>query len=42
VKLAPIVATLAADLASGAWDAKHGYLRTQPWFDGAVRLVVLP
>lgn len=35
-----IVARLAADLASGAWDAKHGHLRTQPWFEGAVRLIV--
>ena len=37
-----IVAKLAADLASGAWDAKHGHLRTQPWFEGAVRLIVRP
>jgi hypothetical protein len=34
------VATLAADLACGAWDERHGHLRTQPEFDGAVRLVV--
>jgi len=31
---------LAADLASGAWDAQHGQLRTQPEFRGAVRLIV--
>ncbi|MFT4108906.1 class I SAM-dependent methyltransferase [Propionicimonas sp.] len=31
---------LAADLASGAWDARHGRLRTLPEFGGAVRLVV--
>jgi hypothetical protein len=31
---------LRADLASGAWDAKHGYLRTQPTFDGGLRLVI--
>ena len=31
---------LAADLASGAWDARWGHLRTQPEFSGAVRLVV--
>jgi len=37
-----IVSALAADLTSGAWDAKHGHLRTQPWFEGAVRLVVRP
>ena len=28
------------DLASGAWDARHGHLRTQPSFDGSLRLVV--
>jgi SAM-dependent methyltransferase len=37
-----IVAALEADLASGAWDARHGHLRTQPWFEGAVRLIVRP
>ncbi len=31
---------LRADLASGAWDARHGALRTQPSFDGSLRLVV--
>jgi hypothetical protein len=31
---------LAADLASGAWDARWGHLRSQPEFSGAVRLVV--
>ena len=31
---------LRADLESGAWDARHGHLRTQPEFDGALRLVV--
>lgn len=30
---------LAADLASGAWDAAHGHLRTQPERAGALRLV---
>jgi hypothetical protein len=34
------VARLADDLASGAWDARHGPLRTQPAFDGSLRLVV--
>jgi SAM-dependent methyltransferase len=34
------VRELSADLASGAWDAKHGALRTQPTFDGGLRLVV--
>ncbi|WP_217548767.1 class I SAM-dependent methyltransferase [Streptomyces sp. GbtcB6] len=33
---------LAADLDSGAWDARYGHLRTQPEFHGAVRLIVSP
>jgi SAM-dependent methyltransferase len=32
--------TLRADLESGAWDARHGALRTQPTFDGSLRLIV--
>ena len=35
-----IVARLAADLASGAWDAAHGHLRGQDAFAGALRIVV--
>jgi hypothetical protein len=31
---------LGEDLASGAWDARHGHLRTQRFFDGSLRLVV--
>jgi SAM-dependent methyltransferase len=31
---------LAADLASGEWDARRGDLRTRPFFDGALRLLV--
>jgi SAM-dependent methyltransferase len=31
---------LAADLASGAWDARHGHLRAQREYVGAPRLVV--
>ncbi|NNC11103.1 methyltransferase domain-containing protein [Planctomonas sp. JC2975] len=31
---------LSADLTSGAWDARHGHLRTQPSFDGSLRLIV--
>lgn len=31
---------LRADLQSGAWDARHGALRTQPAFDGSLRLIV--
>jgi hypothetical protein len=34
------VADLAADLASGAWDRRFGALRTQPEFDGSLRLIV--
>ena len=34
------VEQLRADLASGAWDAKHGALRTQPEFVGSLRLIV--
>jgi SAM-dependent methyltransferase len=34
------VARLRRDLASGAWDAAHGALRTQPFFDGSLRLIV--
>jgi hypothetical protein len=36
------VARLAADLASGAWDKRHGHLRELPAFEGALRLVVSP
>ena len=34
------MARLRADLASGTWDAANGHLRTQPTFDGSLRLVV--
>jgi SAM-dependent methyltransferase len=34
------VAKLAADLASGHWDERHGHLRSQARFHGALRLVV--
>jgi SAM-dependent methyltransferase len=32
--------TLGADLSSGRWDERHGHLRTQPSFEGSVRLIV--
>jgi SAM-dependent methyltransferase len=32
--------TLRADLASGAWDARYGQLRDQPFYDGPLRLIV--
>jgi SAM-dependent methyltransferase len=35
-----IVARLAADLKSGAWDAEHGHLREMTEFDGSLRLVI--
>jgi SAM-dependent methyltransferase len=34
------LAALEADLASGAWDARHGHLRTQPTYEGGLRLIV--
>ena len=37
---AAIVARLAEELATGAWDEAHGHLRTQDSFDGSIRLVV--
>jgi SAM-dependent methyltransferase len=36
----PILAGLAADLESGAWDERHGHLREQTEYDGALRLIV--
>jgi SAM-dependent methyltransferase len=35
-----IVDRLAGALASGAWDAEHGHLREQEFFEGALRLVI--
>ena len=35
-----IVARMAEGLDSGAWDAKHGHLRTRDSLDGALRLVI--
>lgn len=35
-----IVARLAADLESGAWDAEHGHLRELDELDGSLRLVI--
>jgi len=34
-----LVLRLADALASGEWDRKYGYLRTQPYFTGAMRLI---
>jgi SAM-dependent methyltransferase len=34
------LAALSADLASGTWDARHGHLRTQPSYEGGLRLIV--
>ena len=33
------IGRLRADLDSGAWDRGYGYLRTQPEFVGALRLI---
>jgi hypothetical protein len=33
-------ARLREDLASGAWDRRHGALRSQPSFDGPLRLII--
>jgi hypothetical protein len=33
---------LSADLASGAWDARYGHLRTLPEYDGSFRMLVRP
>lgn len=33
---------LRADLESGAWDERYGHFRTQPFFDGSLRLVIRP
>jgi SAM-dependent methyltransferase len=35
-----LVRALAEDLASGEWDRKYGHYRTQPFFTGALRLIV--
>lgn len=37
---ARFVRELTRDLESGEWDRKYGYLRTQPTFDGSLRLVI--
>ncbi|HEV3321411.1 MAG TPA: methyltransferase domain-containing protein [Solirubrobacteraceae bacterium] len=35
-----VLTALSADLTSGVWDARHGRLRTQPAYDGGLRLVI--
>jgi len=35
-----LVKRLEDDLASGEWDLKYGHFRTQPFFTGALRLVI--
>ncbi len=34
------VAELGRDLADGSWDRRYGALRTQPFFEGSLRLVI--
>jgi SAM-dependent methyltransferase len=37
-----VVADIGRDLASGAWDARHGHLRALDAYDAGLRLVVAP
>ena len=37
-----VVAAVAADLRSGAWDARHGRLRQLDEYDAGLRLIVAP
>ena len=39
-ELEPIFERLAADLGSGAWDERHGHLRSRDSYGGALRLVI--
>lgn len=41
-RMARFVEDLRHDLESGAWDARYGHYRTQPFFDGALRLIIRP
>lgn len=34
------IETLGRDLGDGTWDARYGHLRSQPEFDGSLRLVI--
>jgi SAM-dependent methyltransferase len=34
------VADLSRDLNDGTWDKQHGHLRTQPFFEGSLRLII--
>jgi SAM-dependent methyltransferase len=36
------IAALSSDLESGAWDTRHGHLRTEPEHEGGLRLIVAP
>jgi SAM-dependent methyltransferase len=38
--IARFEATLARDLGNGTWESKHGHLRTQPFLNGSLVLVV--
>jgi SAM-dependent methyltransferase len=37
---ARLEARLGRDLTDGRWNARYGHLRTQPWFEGSLRLVI--
>lgn len=36
------IQALTADLQSGVWDGRHGHLRTQPTYEGGLRLISHP
>lgn len=39
-RIARFEADLRRDLEDGGWDARYGHLRTQPFYDGSLRLIV--
>lgn len=41
-RMARFVDDLRHDLEDGTWDARYGHLRTQPFYDGALRLIARP
>ncbi|MGC4108419.1 MAG: class I SAM-dependent methyltransferase [Thermomicrobiales bacterium] len=41
-RIAQFEQDLRRDLEAGVWDEQHGHLRTQPFYDGALRLITRP
>jgi hypothetical protein len=41
-RIAAYVDHLHKEILSGDWDRKYGHFRTQPYFNGALRLIVYP